>query len=42
MTGTLVGGYSAARTARLVNPEQVRRVIIAVAVGMTGYFFVWG
>ena len=42
MAGTLVGGYGAARTARLVNPERVRRVIIAVAAGMTAYFFIWG
>ena len=42
MAGTLVGGYSAARTARLVNPQRVRRVIIAVAAGMTAYFFIWG
>jgi hypothetical protein len=42
MAGTLVGGYSAARTARLVNPQRVRQVIIAVAAGMTAYFFIWG
>lgn len=42
MAGTLVGGYSAARSARLVNPERVRQVIIAVAGGMTAYFFIWG
>ena len=42
MAGTLVGGYGAARAARLVNPERVRRVIIAVAAGMTAYFFIWG
>ena len=42
MAGTLVGGYGAARTARLVSPERVRQVIIAVAAGMTAYFFIWG
>jgi uncharacterized membrane protein YfcA len=42
MAGTLVGGYSAARSARLVNPERVRQIIIAVAGGMTAYFFIWG
>lgn len=42
LTGTLIGGYGAASTARVVSQRLVRRTIIVVAAGMTVYFFMAG
>lgn len=39
LTGTLIGGYAATSAVRVVSQHLVRRAIIAVAAGMTAYFF---
>ena len=40
MTGTMVGGYAAARAVQLVSQTWVRRFIVSVAAAMTLYFFI--
>jgi len=40
MAGTVVGGYAAARAVRVVSQTWLRRFIVGVALGMTGYFFI--
>ena len=40
LIGTLIGGYGAASAVRVVSQRLVRRAIIAVAAGMTAYFFI--
>jgi uncharacterized membrane protein YfcA len=40
IAGGIGGGYVGARVARRVKPVVVRRIVLAVAWGMTGYFFV--
>ena len=37
--GAILGGYVGARMARKASPKLVRRFVIAIAVGMTMYFF---
>ncbi len=38
--GGIVGGYAGAAIARRVDPRYVRWLVMAIAWGMTGYFFV--
>lgn len=38
--GTLLGGYGGAHMAQRLNPEYVRRLVIAVGLTMSIYFFV--
>jgi len=40
MTGTVVGGYGAARAVRVFSQVWVRRFIVSIAFGMTLYFFI--
>ena len=40
LIGTLIGGYGAASAVRVVSQRLARRAIIAVAAGMTAYFFI--
>lgn len=40
MIGSIVGGYSGAVLAQRVSPEIIRRIVIAIGVSMTIYFFV--
>jgi uncharacterized protein len=37
--GTVLGGYSSAVLVQRLNPRHVRRFVIAVCWGMTGYYF---
>ncbi len=37
--GSLAGGYGGARVARIVDPARVRRVVLAMAWCLTGWFF---
>jgi uncharacterized membrane protein YfcA len=39
IVGGIIGGYAGAAIARRVEPLTVRRLVLAVAWGMTGYFF---
>jgi uncharacterized membrane protein YfcA len=39
MAGALIGGYAGAAIARRIDPKRVRRLVLVVAWGMTGYFF---
>jgi hypothetical protein len=39
IVGGIVGGYAGAAIARRVEPLTVRRLVLVVAWGMTGYFF---
>jgi uncharacterized membrane protein YfcA len=39
VVGGIVGGYAGAAIARRVEPRVVRRLVLAVAWAMTGYFF---
>lgn len=38
--GAILGGYGGAILAQRIKPETIRRVVMAVGVGMTLYFFV--
>lgn len=40
MVGSIFGGYGGAVLAQRVSPEIIRRIVIAIGVGMTAYFFV--
>lgn len=42
MLGTSIAGYSSAYYARRLQPQMVRRFVIAVGWGMTCYFFLRG
>jgi len=39
IAGAMSGGYFGARLARRVDPKRVRTIVVAVAVGLTAYFF---
>jgi uncharacterized membrane protein YfcA len=39
MASSILGGYLGARTARRMNPRLVRWFIVAVGLGLAGYFF---
>ncbi len=39
VVGGIAGGYAGAAIARRVNPKRVRGLVLAVAWGMTAYFF---
>jgi len=40
IVGAILGGYGGAVLAQRIRPELIRRLVIAVGVGMTLYFFV--
>ena len=42
MAGSTAGGYLGARVARLMPRRAVRALIVAVGLGMSALFFVWG
>ena len=42
MAGSTAGGYLGARLARLMPRRAVRALIVAVGLGMSALFFVWG
>jgi uncharacterized membrane protein YfcA len=39
IAGGILGGYAGASVARTIEPKLVRRMVLAVAWGMTAYFF---
>lgn len=40
IAGGITGGYAGAAVARRIDPKHVRSLVLAVAWGMTAYFFV--
>ncbi|HEY0257772.1 MAG TPA: sulfite exporter TauE/SafE family protein [Candidatus Methylacidiphilales bacterium] len=40
IVGSVIGGYGGAIIAQRVSGEMIRRVVIAIGIGMTAYFFV--
>ena len=40
VAGGILGGYVGTRLALKVHPESVRKIVIAIAVAMTAYFFI--
>ena len=42
LASAVVGGYAGARVARMMNPNHVRAVVIAIGVTMTAVFFLRG
>jgi len=40
IVGSMVGGWFGAHYAQKANPVKVRRVVIAIGLAMTAYYFV--
>ena len=40
VAGGILGGYVGTRLALKIHPESVRKIVIAIAVAMTAYFFI--